>query len=231
MTRTNVQSVSFARTASEIAAVGRRAYARGWALGTSGNFSAVVSRRPLRLAITASSIAKGALSASHILLCDDHGRVVGRRSGKPSAETLLHVEIAKRRAAGAVLHTHSVWSTMLSDGQNGRDGRDGRDAVVIEGYEMLKGLTGITSHEHRELVPILDNDQDMVRLASRVGEALDQHPDAHAFLLRRHGLYTWGDTLADAERHVEILEFLFEAVGRTRGRDGAARERGGPSWP
>lgn len=218
---------SFAKTASQIAAIGRRVYARGWALGTSGNFSAVVSRRPLRLAITASSVAKGALRASDILQCDEHGRLVGRRSGKPSAETLLHVEIARRRGAGAVLHTHSVWSTMLSEGPDGQGGQDGRDMLVIEGYEMLKGLAGVMSHEHREIVPILDNDQDMARLARRVEETLERYPDAHAFLLRRHGLYTWGSTLADAERHVEILEFLFEAVGRTQGRNGRARGPGG----
>jgi methylthioribulose-1-phosphate dehydratase len=219
---------SFEQTASQLAAIGRRVYARGWALGTSGNFSAVVSRRPLRLAITASSVAKGALRASDILQCDEHGRVVGERSRKPSAETLLHVEIARRRRPGAVLHTHSVWSTMLS-GQAGQ-GQAGQ-ALVVEGYEMLKGLSGVTSHEHRELVPILDNDQDMPRLARLVGETLDRYPEAHAFLLRRHGLYTWGETLADAERHVEILEFLFETVGRSQRAGGAARAAGGGSWP
>jgi methylthioribulose-1-phosphate dehydratase len=219
------KGTSFAKTASQIAAIGRRVYARGWALGTSGNFSAVVSRRPLRLAITASSVAKGALRVSDVLQCDEHGRLVGQRSGKPSAETLLHVEIARRRGAGAVLHTHSVWSTMLSEG------REGQEGLVIEGYEMLKGLSGVTSHEHREIVPILDNDQDMARLARRVGETLERYPEAHAFVLRRHGLYTWGSTLADAERHVEILEFLFEAVGRTQGRNGRARAPGGSSWP
>jgi methylthioribulose-1-phosphate dehydratase len=217
---------SFAETASQLAAIGRRVYARGWALGTSGNFSAVVSRRPLRLAITASSIAKGALRASDILQCDERGRVVGGRSRKPSAETLLHVEIAMRRGAGAVLHTHSVWSTMIS-GQAGFARQGGQDGLVIEGYEMLKGLSGVTSHEHREFVPILDNDQDMPRLARRVGETLDRYPEAHAFLLQRHGLYTWGETLADAERHIEILEFLFETVGRTQGESGAVRGPGG----
>jgi methylthioribulose-1-phosphate dehydratase len=188
-------------------------------LGTSGNFSAVVSRRPLRLAITASSLPKGTLQASDILECDELGRVVSKTKGKPSAETLLHVEIAKRRGAGAVLHTHSVWSTMLSDAWP--SGAGDTASLTIEGYEMLKGLAGITSHEHREIIPIVDNDQDMPRLARRVGETLDSHPAAHAFLLRRHGLYTWGDTLPDAERHVEILEFLFETIGRTRGN---------PSW-
>ena len=199
--------------AAELAAIGRRFYARGWVLGTSGNFSAVVSRKPLRLAITASALPKGALRASDILQCDEQARVVGRARGKPSAETLLHVEIARRRGAGAVLHTHSVWSTMLSDAWPAGDAA----GVMIEGYEMLKGLAGVTSHEHRELVPIVDNDQDMPRLARRVGDTLERHPDAHAFLLRRHGLYTWGASLADAERHVEILEFLFETVGRTGG--------------
>jgi methylthioribulose-1-phosphate dehydratase len=211
------KSASFSQAGSQLAAIGRRFYARGWVLGTSGNFSAVVSRKPLRLAITSSSLPKGALKASDILQCDEHGRVVGRARGKPSAETLLHVEIARRRGAGAVLHTHSVWSTMLSDAW-----ASGPDAnVAIEGYEMLKGLAGVMSHEHRELVPIVDNDQDMSRLARRVGETLERYPQAHAFLLRRHGLYTWGETLADAERHVEILEFLFETIGRT-GRS--------PSW-
>ena len=209
--------MSFGKAARELAAIGRRFYARGWVLGTSGNFSAVVSRKPLRLAITASSLPKGTLRPLDILQCDESGRVMGRASKRPSAETLLHIEIAKRRSAGAVLHTHSVWSTMLSDAWAA-----GADAsLAIQGYEMLKGLAGVTSHEHRELVPILDNDQNMPRLAVLVGETLERHPEAHAFLLRRHGLYTWGETLADAERHVEILEFLFETIGRTQG---------GPSW-
>jgi len=216
------------QTSRELAAVGRRMYARGWAMGTSGNFSVVLSRRPLHLAITASSVAKGALSPADILECDDRGHVVGRRSGKPSAETLLHVEIVKRRGAGAVLHTHSVWSTMLS-GQAEPAASKGPAGLAIEGYEMLKGLAGVTSHEHREFIPVLDNDQDMTRLARRVGETLEQQPDAHAFLLRRHGLYTWGAALGDAERHIEILEFLFETIGRTQAHADAVPR--GSSWP
>jgi methylthioribulose-1-phosphate dehydratase len=194
--------------ASDLAAIGRRFHARGWALGTSGNLSAVVSRKPLRLAITASGLNKRELKASQILMCDEHGRALGKRGGKPSAETLLHIEIVRRRGAGAVLHTHSVWSTMLSERGAAHGG------LSIDGYEMLKGLHGVATHEHREWIPILDNDQDMARLGRKVGDTLAQHPDAHAFLLRRHGLYTWGATLADAERHVEILEFLFETIGR-----------------
>ena len=203
-----MKSRSFTSAARDLAAVGRRFYARGWALGTSGNFSMVVAGAPLRLAITASSVHKGQLRSTDILQVDDRGGTVGRRDARPSAETLLHVEIVKRRQAGAVLHTHSVWSTILSGAPRVQDG------IAIQGFEMLKGLSGVATHEHQEWIPIVDNAQDMSTLARTVGETLDRAPAAHAFLLRRHGLYTWGATLADAERHVEILEFLFEAIGR-----------------
>jgi len=200
-------ALSHSQATDALIGAGRRFHARGWVLGTSGNFSVVTSRDPLHLAITASSVDKGALEPSHILDIDETCAVHGG-SGNPSAETLLHFEIVRRRGAGAVLHTHSVWSTVLSD-SHGLD-----HGLAIEGYEMLKGLDGVRTHEHREWVPIVPNDQDMTRLAQVVGRTLDDHPSAHAILLQRHGIYTWGATLADAVRHVEILEFLLEGVGR-----------------
>src|SRR6188508_894839 len=201
---------AFREHARRLSAVGRRFDDRNWVLGTSGNFSAVLSRTPLRLIITASAVHKGALTPAQFLEVDEAGAVRGRRAGKPSAETRLHLDIVKARGAGAVLHTHSVWGTILSDLHADSEG------LAIEGFEMLKGLDGVTTHEHREWVPIVANDQDMARLAGRVGAVLERDRDArvHAILLRGHGLYTWGRTIADAARHVEILEFLLEAVGR-----------------
>jgi methylthioribulose-1-phosphate dehydratase len=201
----------FRALAEDLAAVGRRFYSRDWVLGTSGNFSAVVSTQPLRLAITPSTAHKGKLDADRILEIDEHSHVIGAANGRPSAETLLHLEIVRARGAGAVLHTHSVWSTILS-GIHAHAG-----GLAIEGFEMLKGLHGVVTHEHTEWVPIVENDQDMTRLSARVRGVLAESAAAHAFILSRHGLYTWGETLADAERHVEILEFLFETLGRTHG--------------
>jgi methylthioribulose-1-phosphate dehydratase len=80
---------------------------------------------------------------------------------------------------------------------------------------MLKGLEGVKSHAHREWLPIIENDQQMARLAGVVEANLTQHPNAHGFLLRRHGLYTWGENLEQAKRHLEILEFLLEVLART----------------
>ena len=198
---------SFDEAASALVRLGRRFDARNWVLGTSGNFSVVLAREPLTLAITSSAAHKGELSAEAILRVDDAGV---SQTGRPSAETRLHLELTRLRGAGAILHTHSVWSTVLSD-------RHAPDCgLAIEGYEMLKGLDGIVTHEHREWVPIVDNSQDMLELARRMRDALTEHPAAHGLLLRRHGLYTWGADLAQAARHVEILEFLLEAVGRSR---------------
>jgi methylthioribulose-1-phosphate dehydratase len=205
-----MRPLSFPSAAGDLAKLGRRFYDRGWVMGTSGNFSVVVSRAPLRLAITASSVHKGTLAAAQILRLNDEGRVHGRRTPyRPSAEAALHLEIIRKRDAGSVLHTHSVWSTMLSDLHSSSG------ALRLTNYEMLKGLTGVSTHEHEEVIPILDNDQDMTRLSARLGATLDEYPSAKAILLKRHGLYTWGATLAEAERHIEILEFLFETVGRT----------------
>lgn len=198
---------TFSELADELAAVGRMVYGRGWALGTSGNFSAVVGRDPVRLAITASGVDKGALTAGHILEIDGAAQVINGE-GRPSAETLLHLAVVRIRGAGAVLHTHSIWSNIVSGAS--------RDGLWIEGHEMLKGLDGVTTHEHREWLPVIDNSQDMPSLAHVVERVLDEQPRAHGFLLRRHGLYTWGRDLAEAKRHVEIFEYLLEVTGRTR---------------
>lgn len=182
-------------------------YQRGWVLGTSGNFSAVLARQPLRLAITASGVDKGQLDESQILEVNDRAVVLSGR-GKPSAETLLHLAIIAARAAGSVLHTHSVWSTILSEAFAADGG------IAISGFEMLKGLEGIRTHQHREWLPILENSQHMPALAAQVTATLAAHPDTHGFLLGRHGLYTWGVDLEQAARHIEILEFLLEVLGR-----------------
>lgn len=188
-------------------AAGRRFYGRNWVLATSGNFSVVSSVSPLRLLVTQSGVHKGTLTAGQFLAIDASGRVTGRTKARPSAEAQLHVEIVQARGAGAVLHTHSVWSTVLSERHAAAGG------LAIQGLEMLKGLDGVTTHTHREWVPIVENDQDMARLRGVVGHLLRDQPSIHGFLLRGHGLYTWGRTLADAERHVETLEFLFQVIG------------------
>ena len=198
----------FAEVGSRLVAVARGFHARGWLLGTSGNLSAVVQREPLRLAMSPSGVDKGEVEAEQLLSIDENARVVSGHSGKPSDESLLHLRIVKERGAGAVLHTHSIWNNIVSDLYAGEGG------VTFEGYEMLKGLQGVRTHEHSEWLPIIENSQDMPALAESIAQTLEKHEAAHGFLLRRHGLYSWGETLAQAKRHIEIFEFLLETTGR-----------------
>ena len=201
--------------ADGLAAIVRAAYARGWTLGTSGNFSAVLADAPLRLLITPSAADKGDVRGADLVTVDGEGQALAcPGGGRPSAETPLHLAIVRACGARAVSHTHSVWSTMLSDLGASAGG------LAIEGYEMLKGLRGVATHEHREWLPVIDNSQDWRAEAPRVEALLRGQPGMHGLLIRRHGLYTWGGDLGELKRHLEILEFLLEVVGRTRERDG-----------
>lgn len=194
--------------AKELAAAGREFYRRGWVLGTSGNFSALVENLPFRICITASGNEKGGLEEQHFLEIDGSGDVISG-DGKPSAETALHLAIYRLiPGAGSILHTHSVWGTILSDVWFERG------AILIEGYEMLKGLSGVKTHEHTERVPVIENSQDYEALSQEVERVISENPGIHGIYLRRHGLYTWGETIAEAKRHIEIFEFLFEVLGR-----------------
>jgi methylthioribulose-1-phosphate dehydratase len=101
-----------------------------------------------------------------------------------------------------VLHVHAPATTVVS--------LVGRDAMTLSGYEMLKALAGVTTHNHVETIPVVPNDQDTARLAEIADDFLDRSPRAHAYLIAGHGIYTWGRSVAEARRHVEALEFLFE---------------------
>ena len=202
------EKTSLPNANEELADAGREFYRRGWVLGTSGNFSMLLARKPLRISVTASGIEKGKLDETNFLELDDDAEIL-QGFGKPSAETLIHLTIYRfMPKARSILHTHSVWGTILSDHffEQG--------AIEIEGYEMLKGLAGIKTHEHTEKVPIVENSQDYVALSHVIENVIRDNEGIHGIYLRRHGLYTWGETASEARRHIEIFEFLFEVIGR-----------------
>jgi methylthioribulose-1-phosphate dehydratase len=195
--------------ADSLAECGRGFYERGWVMGTSGNFSAVLTENPLRVCITASGNDKGGLDKTNFLKIDENAQVL-TGDGKPSAETLLHLTIYNHRQAGSILHTHSVWGTILSDVHFEKG------FIEISGYEMLKGFSGVKTHEHIEQIPIIENSQDYIALSHVIENVLRENPDCHGIYLRRHGLYTWGENISEAKRHIEIFEFLFEVLGRSQ---------------
>ncbi len=186
------------KTAALIQA-GRFFNARGWVPATAGNFSFRADAKTI--AVTVSGRHKGELGADDFMRVDLQGRA--RDKGKKSsAETLLHCQIYRRfPEAGAVFHVHSPASTVLSRRC---------DNLRLENYELLKILEGIETHETAVDVPVFENDQDIARLATVVDAHMNTGRARHAYLIRGHGLYAWGRTVAQARHRVEALEFLFE---------------------
>ncbi|MBV8475003.1 MAG: methylthioribulose 1-phosphate dehydratase [Hyphomicrobiales bacterium] len=189
---------------------GRAAAAKGWVPATSGNFSVRASRDVI--AITRSGVDKGALQAHDIF---------AQRLDEPllpgsSAEAALHVRLYRDDPTiGAIFHVHSPAATVL-----GRAHAEA-GAILIEGWELQKALRGVASHEEVVETLVFANNQDVPELAERVSARLREpaRPNARrapGYLLAGHGLYAWGGDAADAWRHLEALETLFQQISHYR---------------
>ena len=84
-------------------------------------------------------------------------------------------------------------------------------AVELKDYEILKGFSDIKTHEVSVKIPIFANTQDIAAMSIELAEFVRRNDtELRAFLIAGHGMYTWGNTIADAKRHVEVVEFLLE---------------------
>jgi len=199
-------SEAFLIAARQLIDAGRFIDSKGWVPATSGNFSARLPEG--NIAITVSGKHKGQLQLDDIMLIDADAHSLDGK--KPSAETVLHTCLYKRFPdIQSVLHPHSLNATLIS--------RIFKSEVVLEDYELLKALCGITTHESRVVVPIFANDQHIPRLAEQVEQYLDKHPVCYAYIIAGHGLYTWGSSVQETLRHLEALDFIFDCELRLYG--------------
>lgn len=185
--------------AADLAAIGRFVAARGWVPATSGNFSRRIDDD--YIAVTRSGIDKGNIRPQDLIAVP----LLGEVPAGASAETPLHVARYRRSpGVGAIVHVHTVAATVLSRA----DAKVG--FVELHDFEMHKSLQGQTTHESTVRLPIFANDQDTGRLAEHVETRLSADPPVPGYLLSGHGLYAWGATMVDAQRHLEGLEFLLQ---------------------
>lgn len=209
----------FNQAVTDLIWVGQRLWQQGFCPATSSNFSLRLSCQPSggpnsapdsapdcapnveQCAITVSGRDKGNLQRSDIMRVDMHGKSLDGLT--PSAETLLHTQLYRRDdSVGAVLHTHSLKAVLVSMNCQG--------PVVLEGLELLKALKGIKTHQSRLEIPVFDNTQDIVALAQHVDRWMMDHGTGHAYLIKGHGLYSWGADIREALRHIEALEYLLD---------------------
>lgn len=211
-----VETPGLAEAAVKIIEAAGRIDGQGWCPATSSNFSCRLDAA--HCALTVSGRHKGRLTPADILAVDLEGRSLDAR--RPSAETLLHTSLYRRDGRiGAVLHTHSLHATLVSM-------RAG-PALVLEGLELLKAFRGIETHDCRVEIPVYDNNQDIAALARRIeSDWREDMPAVPAYLIRGHGLYVWGESMDDAMRHLEAMEFLLEYTWQSMDRGHTDSERG-----
>lgn len=101
------------------------------------------------------------------------------------------------RNAGAVIHTHSpnaVMATLLWPGKVFR----------CTHLEMIKGIYDFKlkrnlRYDEELIVPIIENTPFEKDLEAEMGRAIKEYPGSQAVLVRRHGIYVWGDTWQKAK--------------------------------
>ena len=206
MTPPEIQTIP-AEPAAALCRIGRLFGERLWCLATAGNFSLRTDAQ--HCLITQSGKDKSALLAGDLMLCDLDGVPVDAGL-KPSAETAVHTALYRHDPGiGAVLHTHSVTSTVLS--------RQLTSDLSLSGFEMQKAIRGVRSHDQPVTIALFENTQDMDALAvAIIGRLAAGTLAAPGFLVRGHGLYAWGADLAEAQRHVEGFEFLLACAWQER---------------
>ena len=199
-------SQDFKVFADQLADIARWAYRKGWAPATSTNYSVRLPEHatPAFCVITSSGVDKETIDPDRVLAVDRLGVPVNGCTLKPSAETPLHVMLYRAMGAGAVLHTHSMAAALLSRsvGESG--------CLKLSGWELLKGLDGIETHDCEVVLPVFPNSQDIPALADHIESHLPRTQPCYGFLLAGHGLYAWGKDLMTAKRHLEVFEFLLQ---------------------
>jgi methylthioribulose-1-phosphate dehydratase len=184
----------------ELADVKDELAVRDWFMGTSGNLAIKVNDDPLQFLVTASGKDKRKRTSEDFLLVDGNGKPVNETHLKPSAETLLHVEIYKKTSAGCSLHVHTVDNNIISElyGDKGE--------VVFAGQELIKAFD-LWDEDAVLRIPIISNPAHIPTLAKEFSEYLRE--DKGAVLIRNHGINVWGKNAFEAKKLLEASEFLF----------------------
>jgi methylthioribulose-1-phosphate dehydratase len=187
----------------------RNWHRKGWSPATSTNYSFRFAENPNTIYVSRSGVDKSQFTADDFMEVDLQGIAKPRFADiRPSAETLIHCTLYELfPETQCIVHSHSVYSVLHSAVE--------QDQVTIEGYEVLKGFEGITTHETTVNCPVLDNTQDMVAFSETLRNAKDRLT-IPAFIMRKHGTYAWGKNLFDAKRHLETIEYLLECEWKLR---------------
>ncbi|KAA0723614.1 Methylthioribulose-1-phosphate dehydratase [Triplophysa tibetana] len=184
-------------------------YKLGWVTGTGGGISL---RHGENIYIAPSGVQKERIQPEDLFVCDIDEKDISCPSPlkklKKSQCTPLFMNAYTMRGAQAVIHTHSkaaVMATLMFPGKEFR----------ITHEEMIKGIrkgNSGTNYRYDEMlvVPIIENTPEEKDLKERMARAMEMYPDSCAVLVRRHGVYVWGETWEKAKTMCECYDYLFD---------------------
>ncbi|KAI0548567.1 methylthioribulose-1-phosphate dehydratase [Xylaria curta] len=133
--------------------------------------------------------------------------------GKPSQCTPLFLAAFTRRGAGCCIHTHSQWAvlvTLLLETQGASKLFEINNIEQIKGFGRGFQKSGNLGYHDTLRIPVIENTAHEEDLTEFLEEAMDKHPDTYAVLVRRHGVYVWGDNVHKAKTMCESLDYLFQ---------------------
>ena len=129
-------------------------------------------------------------------------------SYKPSQCTPLFLAAFTRRRAGCCIHTHSQWAvlvTLLLEKTMPQNSK----VFEINNLEQIKGFgrgmdkQGNLGYHDTLRIPVIENTPHEEDLTEYLEAAMEEYPDTYAVLVRRHGVYVWGDNVHKAKTQCE----------------------------
>ncbi|MFO8058731.1 MAG: class II aldolase/adducin family protein [bacterium] len=173
---------------NKVNACAKEAAKAGWVSGSSGNISLRVPGAEDLYVITPSGVSYDRLSPEQVVVCDESSNKIIDVETLPSFEFPLHLAVYKARPdVMAVIHTHAVFSTVLSVL------RTGIPPIVEEMVPYLGGAVEVADYAQ----------SGTDRLAKNVVKALSHKA---AVLIANHGNVGVGRNLEKAFTVIEQLE-------------------------
>lgn len=183
-------------------------YNLGWVTGTGGGISIKLDDE---IYIAPSGVQKERILPEDLFIQNMDGDDIlvppEYKKLKKSQCTPLFMLPYRQRQANAVIHTHSpnaVMATLLWPGKEFR----------CTYLEMIKGIYDQKMGRHLRydeelIVPIIENTPFEKDLEDRMNATMQEYPGSTAILVRRHGIYVWGETWQKAKTQCECYDYLF----------------------
>lgn len=210
-------------------------YLNGWVTGTGGGISIRdVENQPNIVYIAPSGIQKERLSPDEMYVVELPGKILQSPNDdksrvpsldlpsnyqyKPLACTPLFLSCYNLRDAGACIHTHSqaaVMATLIFEDKVEFSMSHIEQIKALPQLELNQATGKVEKVGSLEffdtmVIPIIENTPHEEDLTETLQEAIVKYPGATAVLVRRHGIYVWGENVWKAKVYNEAIDYLLE---------------------